>query len=44
LVLDGLLISRYADVDCGSLVHDSPQCRQHRITSCTKNNCFMYRH
>src|SRR5262249_14195220 len=26
LVLDGLLVGRYADVNCGALLHDSPRC------------------
>jgi hypothetical protein len=33
LILDGLLIGRYADVNCGALLHDGPRCRQDRITS-----------
>src|SRR6516225_1871271 len=33
LVLDGLLVGRYADVNSGALMHDSPQCCQQPITS-----------
>ena len=33
LVVDGLLVGRYADVNCGALLHDGPRCRQDRITS-----------
>jgi hypothetical protein len=33
LVLGGLLIGRYADVNRGALLHDSPRCCQHRIIS-----------
>ena len=41
LVLDGLLVGRYADVNCGALLHNSPQCCQHRITSVYHNHLFV---
>ena len=33
LVLNGLLVGRYADINSGALMHDSPQCCQQPITS-----------
>jgi hypothetical protein len=42
LVLDGLLISGYADIDCGALMHDSPQCcRHHGEKAPLKDNDFL---
>src|SRR5215471_8736853 len=43
LVIDGLLIGRYADVNCGALLHNSPQMLSAPYhLGCTKNKCFMY--
>ena len=38
LVLDGLLVGRYADVNHGALLHDYPKCCQHCIIMLKKDH------
>ena len=41
LVVDGLLVGGYADVNCGALLHDGPRCCQDRITVVYRKHLFF---
>ena len=45
LVIDGLLVGRYADVNCGALLYGSPPIAVNIVSQlCTESTCFLDKH